>query len=62
MPSEPTPDHELSAVLHDLEAAEPPVASTPPGIDAGVDSGGDRSAGSSAWQLWELSTPTARSR
>jgi hypothetical protein len=54
MPFEPVLDDELNDVVRDLEATEPPVASTPGGIDSGSD------PGASAWQLWELSTPRSR--
>jgi hypothetical protein len=61
MPSEasdPVLDHELSGVLRDLEAAEPAVPSTPPGIDSGA----APERGASPWQLWEISTPAAGER
>ncbi|GAA1262326.1 hypothetical protein GCM10009609_26660 [Pseudonocardia aurantiaca] len=61
MPSEasdPVLDHELGEVLRDLETAEPPVPSTPRGIDYGAAPG----RGASPWQLWEISTPAAGER
>jgi len=63
MPSdatEPVLDHELSDVLHDLQVAEPQVASTPPGIDSGPAAGHQQ--GPSPWRLWEISTPAAGPR
>jgi hypothetical protein len=53
-------EHELNDGLRDLEAACPPVAACPPGIDPGVDSG--PGSGASPWQLWEISTPQAGPR